>query len=405
MLSRRRFLQSSSLVSLSPLVPSMLCRAARAAAPEPDSRVLVVIQLDGGNDGLNTVVPYVDDAYAKARPKLSIKGNEVHKLSDSLGLHPRMKAAKELFDDGRLAIIQGVGYPNPDRSHFRSMRIWQTGSLNDGDHNGYGWLGRALDRREADFPLGESAAFFVGDEQPPLALWSRRVASTSLSEPEDMKLSPRVVDRQPPRTANASDGSPHSVREFVASQVFSAYASADKFQLRDAALTKSAATYPDNALGARLRLVSQLLANGSRARVFYATQDGYDTHASQQYAHGDLLGELSSALKAFLDDLKFNGLAERVVVLAFSEFGRRVAENSSGGTDHGVAGPVFLAGAPAIGGLLGDAPDLTNLDGGDVRATLDFRRVYATLLDNWLRVPACEVLGAKFEALSLLHRS
>ncbi len=313
-----------------------------------------------------------------------------------------MKGAKELFDDGRLAVVQGVGYPNPDRSHFRSMRIWHTGSLNDGELNGYGWLGQALDRRAADFPVGESAAIFVGDEQPPVALWSRRVASTSLSRLEDMKLAERAAERQSLHAGGASGESSSSVRQFVTRQVFSAYAAADQFQRQDAAATKSGADYPDTTLGGRLRLISQLLASGSRARVFYATHGGYDTHASQEYTHGELLGELSGALKAFLDDLESAGLADRVVVLAFSEFGRRVAENSSAGTDHGVAGPVFLAGAPVVGGLVGDAPNLTNLDGGDVRTTLDFRRVYATLLDNLLGVSAAEILGGKFDAIPLL---
>jgi uncharacterized protein (DUF1501 family) len=315
-----------------------------------------------------------------------------------------MKAAKELFDDGRLAVVQGVGYPNPDRSHFRSMRIWQTASLSDGDHNGYGWLGRALDRQAAAFPVGESAAIFVGDEQPPVALWSRRAASTSMSRLEDMKLSARVAAQRTFDPNGAAGGSSDSMRQFVTRQVFSAYAAADQFQTpRAATLTGWSANYPDNALGVRLRLIAQLLASGSCARVFYATHDGYDTHASQEYTHAALLAELSQALKAFLDDLKSMGLADRVVVLTFSEFGRRLAENSSAGTDHGVAAPVFLAGAPVVGGLTGAAPDLANLDNGDIRTTLDFRRVYATLLNNWLGVPSADVLGDKFADLHLLR--
>jgi uncharacterized protein (DUF1501 family) len=405
MLCRRRFiLQGASLISLSPLAPTIFCRAARAAAAEPDGRVLVVIQLDGGNDGLNTVVPFADDAYAKARPKLRVEVKDIHKLNGQLGLHPRMRAAKELFDDGRLAVVQGVGYPNPDRSHFRSMRIWQTASLKDGEHNGYGWLGRALDRAEPATASGEPVAIYVGDEQTPVSLWARRASAASLSRIEDMTLA--AGSDQPPLAETAAEGDDRSdaIRQFVTRQLCSAYAAADQFQRRtEGRGAQSSTKYPDSALSGRLRLIAQLLASGSRARVFYATQGGYDTHAAQQYAHADLLSELSGALKAFVDDLKQMGIADRVVVLTFSEFGRRVAENSSQGTDHGVAAPLFLAGAPVAGGLVGEAPDLTNLDSGDVRSTLDFRRVYATLLDDWLGISSTDVLGEQFERLPLIR--
>ena len=189
MLSRRQFmLHSSSLISLSPLVPTMLCQAAQAAAAEADGKVLVVIQLDGGNDGINTVVPYGDDGYAKARVKLRLETRELHKLNDQVGLHPQMRSAKSLFDDGRLAIVQGVGYPNPDNSHFRSMRIWQTASMDDDAHNSYGWLGQALDRSAAERDSGEASAIYVGEDQTPVALWGRRSAATALSRLDDLTL-------------------------------------------------------------------------------------------------------------------------------------------------------------------------------------------------------------------------
>jgi uncharacterized protein (DUF1501 family) len=402
MLSRRKFiLHSSSLVSLSPLVPTMLLRAAQAATPQADAKVLIVIQLDGGNDGLNTVVPYADDAYAKARVKLRLETRELHKLDDQVGLHPRMKSAKALFDDGRLAIVQGVGYPNPDKSHFRSMRIWQTASMDDAAHHAYGWLGQALDRSPAPQASGEAAAIYVGEEQTPVALWGRRSAATALSRLDDLTLT-----RAAGEPISATDGAaadPADVRRFVTRQVLSAYAAAEQFRRQELATKEThPSKYPDNALAGRLELISRLLKSGSRARVFYTSQSGYDTHASQLNTQANLLGELSSSLKAFLDDLKEAKLDDRVVVLAFSEFGRRVEENDSQGTDHGTAGPVLLAGPAVKPGLHGKTPSLTDLSGGDLKSSIDFREVYATVLDKWLDLRAPDSLSGYKERSLLL---
>ncbi|MEX2142420.1 MAG: DUF1501 domain-containing protein [Pirellulales bacterium] len=405
MLSRRQFIaRSGSLISMASCVPTMLCRAARAAAASRDAPVLVVIQLDGGNDGLNTVVPYADDAYVKARSKLHVPAKDVHKLSDSLGLHPRMRAAKELFDDGRLAIVQGVGYPNPDRSHFRSMRIWQTATFDDAAHNGYGWLGRSLDGDAARQNAAEAAAVYVGEEQAPVALWGRRSVTTALSQIDDLTLSRGT----PPRRTSTIDrvtsaSGDESLRQFVTRQVVSAYAAANQIERRQrTSSTTGGPSYPDTTLAARLRVVSQLLKSGSAARVFYAIQSGYDTHAAQVYTHGQLLAEFSQAIKAFLDDLQATELSERVIVLAFSEFGRRVQENDSLGTDHGAAGPVFLAGKRVTGGLIGPMPDLAKLDAGDLPMTTDFRQIYATLLDKWLGIDSQAILGGTYQPLPLL---
>ena len=248
MLSRRRFiLHSSSLISLSPLVPTMLCRAAQAAPLETDGKVLVVIQLDGGNDGLNTVVPYADDGYAKARVKLRLDTRELHKLDDHVGLHPRMKSAKALFDDGRLAIVQGVGYPNPDKSHFRSMRIWQTASMDDAAHNSYGWLGQALDRSATERDRGEAAAIFVGEEQTPVALWGRRSAATALSRLDDLTLARGAGQSMAAPPANQPIADSGSVQQFVTRQVLSAYAAAEQFRRQElSAKQNRPSKYPDN---------------------------------------------------------------------------------------------------------------------------------------------------------------
>jgi uncharacterized protein (DUF1501 family) len=396
MLTRRRFLQASSLISLSPVLPSILANTARAAAASPDAKVLVVIQLDGGNDGINTVVPYADDGYGRARDKLRLEIDKLHKLNDQVGLHPSMRGAKELFDDGRLCVVQGVGYPNPDRSHFRSMRIWQTARFDDERHDSYGWLGGALDEWALQHNSDAAAnAIYVGEQETPVALWARRSAATTLLTAEDLKL---TLGSRPAASPHDSQGEDSSLGQFVSKQVLSAYAAADEFQRQQSHNQATAGNdYPDTPLGSRLKLVSQLLKSGAQSRVFYTLQSGYDTHSAQLYTHARLLREFSDAIKAFLDDLKTAKLDDRVLVLAFSEFGRRVSENDSQGTDHGTAGPVFLAGKPVKGGLVGNSPDLTNLDGGDLKMQMDFRQVYAAILDDWLGVKSENVLGKSFQ--------
>jgi uncharacterized protein (DUF1501 family) len=400
MISRREFLHRTSLVSLSPVVPLAFSRLAMAAPTEPDSKILVVIQLDGGNDGINTVVPYGDDEYGRNRESLRLDAAKLHKLNDYVGLHPQMQAAKELFDDGRLTIVQGVGYPNPNRSHFESMRIWQTARFDEADHNSYGWLGRALDLPEMNGGTGASqpAAIYAGRDEVPVTLWGRRTEAMSLTSLSDMKL-PFAAGQIAPRAA-ASSTAPSDSSDldlFVTRQVLSAYSTADQFQhqLKSAA-SSSAVQYPATQLSANLQLISQLIKSGSHARVYYAVQSGYDTHAAQLYTHSQLLREFSSALKAFLDDLQNAQIEDRVVVLAFSEFGRRVKENASQGTDHGAAGPVFLAGRKTAGGLVGTTPNLTDLDGGDIKTITDLREIYAAILENWLGVDAAGVLDGAF---------
>jgi uncharacterized protein (DUF1501 family) len=414
MLSRRQFLERSSLVSLSPLVPCVFSRLAQAAPAEADAKILVVIQLDGGNDGLNTVVPFADDAYNRARETLRLTVGDLHKLNDRVALHPQMRAAKELFDDGRLTIVQGVGYPNPDRSHFRSMKIWQTARFDDQTHDEAGWLGRAMDEYTASQSVvatsREPSAIYVGAGDMPVALWGRRSLSAALDRADELALSGSVTQLSGFSAMRAlasedgeegsGDAQTASLSQFVERQMLTAYTTAARF--RSETRRVAAASYPNNQLADRLRLVSQLVQSDSAARVYYTTQNGYDTHAAQLYTHADLLREFSSAVKAFLDDMKATGLDERVLVLAFSEFGRRVEENDSHGTDHGTSGPVFLAGTPVRGGLVGQAPNLNDLAEGDIKMQYDFRQVYATLLNDWLGVNASSTLGGDFTPLTIL---
>ena len=408
MTSRREFLKvagGGTLVSFSPLLPSLFASTASASGASADEKVLVVIQLDGGNDGINTVVPYADDGYARARKLLLQKTSELHKLNDHVGLHRSMKAAFELFEDDRLAIVQGVGYPNPNRSHFSSMKIWQTASIDSADHGGYGWLGSALDYAAEDVERPNEAstaqnAIFVGGQETPVALWGRRSSAISLSRAEDLQLelsSMQSAVPSPITSRNLND-----IEQFVRKQSVTAQSAAKAFAQQNQR-SGSTASYPDSGLASQLKFVSQLLRGGNTARVFYTIQSGYDTHANQESSHSRLLGEFSEALKAFLNDLKAAKLDDRVVVLAFSEFGRRAAENDSAGTDHGSSGPLFLAGSPVRGGLIGDTPDMSDLVDGDLKSSIDFRQVYATLLSKWLDVPSKEILRHDFETLRLFN--
>jgi uncharacterized protein (DUF1501 family) len=401
MLTRRGLLKHSAMLSLAPTVPGFLSRTARAARPERDGRILVVVQLEGGNDGISTVVPFGDEDYARHRRALRIPADRVCKLTDGVGLHPAMRPAADMIQEGRLAIVQGVGYPNPSRSHFRSMAIWQTARPDDPGPTSQGWLGLALDGgaagERAGAPVGP-AAVFIGERELPRALRGRRTVTASFADPADLALAiPATAARSPERPAG------DDLSAFVHRTVTDAYTTAE--QLADPAgrTGGSAPRYPDCELGRHLELVTRSIKAGAPARVYYTIQSGYDTRAAQLPSQAQLLGDFARSVRAFLDDLAAAGLADGVLLLAFSEFGRRPAENGSMGTDHGTAGPVFLAGSKAKAGLIGETPRLGDLVDGDLRWSIDFRRVYATLIDRCLGVPAEAVLGRRFDPLSMLQ--
>jgi uncharacterized protein (DUF1501 family) len=275
------------------------------------------------------------------------------------------------------------------------MATWHTARLDPEEHKGPGWLGRGLDAAGAG-----ASALLVGAGPPPVAIRGRRSIASAIERPEDFSLAPGAD----PRKALASGEPADDLAAFVQRSMLDAYATADR--LTQVAGDKDDSRYPQSGLASRLRLIARLLKAGLDTRVYYTLQSGYDTHSAQLFTHGNLLFELSAALKAFLDDLAAAKLAERVVVLLFSEFGRTVSENGSAGTDHGTAGPVFLAGPGIRGGLVGTTPSLLDLDPqhGDLRRSLDFRQVYATVLEDWLGLPAVQTLGGSFERLPLFRQ-
>lgn len=388
MLTRRSFLKSSSLLALSSSVPLFVSRSVRGMMPEKDSRVLVVVELDGGNDALNTIVPFADENYAKLRPKLKLDPINLVKLSESIGLHPALRPLDKLLQDGRLAALPGVGYPNPDRSHFESMAIWHTAGFDADDRKGYGWLGRALDASAGNL-------FSVGGDVPP-ALRGRRSSAVAFNRIEEVLLS----DAGAAKRGIGPDGT-DDLLAFVKRQAVDAHVAADK--LTKLAGDKGGPSYPQSILADRLKLVARLLKADLGARVFYTQQSGYDTHSQQPFVHASLLGEFAGAVAAFFADLKDSKLADQVTLLSFSEFGRTIKENGSAGTDHGTAGAMFVAGPSVKGGVIGTMPSLTDLAGGEPKMTTDFRGVYAALLEDWLSLKS-EDLGKAIRPMALFGK-
>ena len=370
MLSRRELISKSALLALTPFAPGFLVRSLQAASSARGQRILVILQLDGGNDGLNTVVPILDEQNTRLRSTLQLDRSQLASINDELAFHPSMAAAADLLRDDRLAIIQNVGYPNPSRSHFRSMAIWQTARFDEKQHVNYGWVGRGLDsgRRSVG-----ADSILVGHEEIPLALRGRRSVASSMRPNETLELTSPFS----PATIAAADTSADELTSFVQRTVFDAYATAD--ELVKARVTPGR-SYPATQLGERMKRIAQLIKCGLGTRCYYAIQSGYDTHSSQLPAHSRLLLEFSTAVKTFLDDLCDAGLEDRVTLMAFSEFGRRIAENGSKGTDHGTAGPVFVAGSAVKAGVHGKTTGTGSRADGDLKVGIDFRSVYNGLL-------------------------
>jgi uncharacterized protein (DUF1501 family) len=408
--NRRAFLRASlaggSLVSLGITVPAFLSRTA-TAAPNSDKRgakdtILVVVQLTGGNDGLNTVIPYADQEYEKLRPSLRQPKTQIKKLNDHVGLHPSMQGLAGLLQEQALCVVQGVGYPNPDQSHFRSMDIWQAGST--AETLTEGWIGRALKQVPA------VGSFHLADknETAPLALTGAPARTPSISSLEDFQLRTAAsssADKKAQRTiieGAAQAGNGPGLLDFVKRTAVNTYDSSRRLQ-EIGKNYQPKADYPNSALANRLKLAAQLIDADLGARIFYVSIDGFDTHANQALAHANLLQELSGAMTAFYKDMAARGHKDRILMMTFSEFGRRARENGSKGTDHGSAAPMLLVGGKVKAGVVGAHPSLTKLEMGNLKHHTDFRQVYAAVLDGWLGVSSKEVLGSVFQPVEILR--
>ena len=397
MKNRRNFLKKSALIASSSLfVPRFMS----AEEYEPDinarDRKLVVVQLSGGNDGLNTVIPYRNDIYYQLRPCISIPANQVIQISDELGLNPFLQAVLSIYENSEMAILNNVGYPNPDRSHFRSMDIWHTAS----DSNEYlktGWLGRMLDNccpKDAGQHFGLEA-----NEILSLALKGKRMKGIAV---EDInRLYKTTKDPFLSNIATLHHNSGDTV-DYLYKTLNDTRKSVEYLKSK-ADLYKPKTEYPQNLLAQNMRGVAQLINAGADTKVYYVSISGFDTHALQLNTHNNLLKTVGDSLAAFVRDLKLGGKLNSTLILVFSEFGRRVKENGSKGTDHGTANNVFLLGGKLKKtGILNPGPDLIHLDNDDLIFTVDFRNIYATILDKWLKINSEKVLGRRFDTLDFV---
>jgi uncharacterized protein (DUF1501 family) len=442
--TRREFLRTTVLGSaLSWTVPAFLADTFAALQGEAadsstqivtgkDATILVVLQMAGGNDGLNTVVPYSNDFYHNARPKIGLSADKILKLNDDIAFHGAMGGFKNLYDSGNLAVVQGVGYPNPNRSHFRSTEIWQTASDSDKIEK-YGWLGRYFDNacNGADPAVGVvignqlPESFFAAQpkgicfDNPQNYRFMANNAATeeSYKKLNELEMSSPLPDGGPAMTSddNANSGSSIGMLpagmpmqggraiDFITRTALDAQQSSDEVR-NIAARVQNQATYPVSPLGNSLKLVAKLIGGGLPTRIYYVSQGGYDTHSNQLGTQNRLLQDLGDSMKSFVEDMKAQGNMQRVLVMTFSEFGRRVNENANGGTDHGAAGPMFIVGNKVKAGLLGRYPSLAPQDlfQGDIKYNVDFRSVYASVLESWLKTKSAPILGKQFDPLQIV---
>jgi uncharacterized protein (DUF1501 family) len=418
-IARRQFLKRGvGLVAAGLVVPTFLAETARVlertgrasvasaggrATAGSGRRILVVLQLAGGNDGINTLIPYGDSLYYQARPNLAIPREQVLALDGYVGLSPFLPRMKSRFDDGQVAIVQGVGYPNPNRSHFRAMDIWQTGVAERIEPTG--WLGRYL--QSCSCGTDKHLEGIVMGATVQKSFWTELTLVPAISDLAAFQYgSPRAnpaartYEVQALRSAlSQTRGRPEE--EFLRQSTQIALDDADALN-QVAQGYQTGAAYPQSYLGESMKTIAQIIAGDVGTQVFFATLGGFDTHAAQAAQQQRLLTDLDSSLEAFLQDMEHLGRLDDVMVMTFSEFGRRVIENASNGTDHGTAEPMFILGGGVRGGLHGTYPSLSDLDRADLKFTTDFRSIYGSVLNGWLGAPSDEILGGSYTGLSLV---
>jgi uncharacterized protein (DUF1501 family) len=389
-ITRKEFIGTSLLAGCSIFVPRLL-QGSGALLSSGTARKLVVVQLSGGNDGLNTIIPYRNDLYYSNRPNISYAANAVLPLNSELALNPVMKGMKNLYDNGDLCIINSVGYPEPDRSHFRSMDIWHTASRSN-EYLETGWIGRFLDVTCADCHNAHLA--LEADDMLSLAMKGNRVNGMAVKDPGRLYRASKDPFYEG-LTKMHNDLHHHQTVDYLYRTAIETSASVD-YLYQKSRIEKTAAVYPDNEFGKNLKLIAGLLCAESETQIYYISLSGFDTHARQKLVQERLLETFSNGLSAFASDLKKNNMFDNTLVMTFSEFGRRVKENGSGGTDHGAGNNVILmGGALKKTGVYNETPDLKNLLNGDVAFKVDFRNIYGTILQNWLQADATAILSIK----------
>ncbi len=396
MIKRKEFLQIGSLATASFMVPKFLKAFESPAMVPPGNKVVVVIQFSGGNDGLNTVIPVQDDIYYKSRPRLGITKEKALALTSEAGLNPALEAFKGLYDAGNLAILNSVGYPNPDRSHFRSMDIWHSAS-NSNEYLNSGWIGRYLD------------AQCKGCDKPTQALEIDDVLSLALKGESNNGLAfkdPRKLfntsNEKYFKEINADHQPGEATVDYLYKTMSGTLSSAD-YIFQQSKLHPSAAVYPGTALGRDLKTIASLILSDINTKVYYVSLGSFDTHVNQENQQKRLFTELNDAVKAFTADMQQQNRFDDVLMMTFSEFGRRVSQNASGGTDHGTANNMFfISGGLKEKGLLNSMPNLADLNQGDLKHTVDFKDVYATVLNKWLNADDGAIIGKKGNYLQFI---
>ena len=415
MTTRRTFISKSlGIAVLGGTIPSFL-RTAAFAQPLPalgtsvdPGNVLLVIQMGGGNDGLNTVVPYSDDAYHRARPSIGVAETSVIKIDGRIGLSPVMTGLDDLFKEGHVAIVQGVGYPNPNRSHFEATQIWETASPENPVSSG--WLGRYLDKTVSQRggtaldPSRIFSAVALGDTVP-TALIAQHVDVPAIGALNAFAYNAGKDGSSKTTAGTLYDGARPGQSPYLGlleNTARNALHGGDALRAKIADY-KPAVTYPKDAFSQQLQLAAQIVGSNVGTRIVFVSIGSFDTHAGQRAQQDRLLGYLSQGLRAFYTDLAAHGMQDRVLAMTFSEFGRRVQQNASNGTDHGTAMPLFIVGGKVKGGVYGEHPSLTDLDAnGDLKHAIDFRSAYATVLERWLGFDASGIIAGSYETVAFV---
>jgi len=397
-IKRKEFIQIGSLATASLLVPKFLKAFESKSMVLPGNKVVVILQLSGGNDGLNTVIPYRNDLYYKARPKLGIAKDKVLTLTDEVGLNPALKGLKELYDDGSLSVLNNVGYPNPDRSHFRSMDIWHTAS-NSNEYWTSGWMGRYLDSqcKGCDKP---TQAIEI-DDILSLALKGEEIKGIAVKDPRRLYGTANEKffrDIMKNHTDEAGD----QPADYLYKTMAETLSSAD-YIFKQSRMHPTNAVYPTTNLGNSLKTIASLIYSEINTKVYYVSLGSFDTHINQEGQQNRLFTEMNDAIKAFVKDLKEQHRFDDVLLFSFSEFGRRVEQNASNGTDHGTANNMFMiSGGLKQKGILNPMPDLSDLNEGDLKYNVDFKNVYATILNKWLKADDKSILMKQYEHLNFI---
>jgi len=398
LIRRKEFIQVGSLATASMLLPKFLKAFESGTMVPPGNKVTVVLQLSGGCDGLNQIIPVRNDLYYKARPRLGITRDKALSLTDEVGIHPALSGLKELYDDGSMAVLHNVGYPNPDRSHFRSMDIWHTGSQSS-EYWTTGWVGRYLDAQCMGCDKPTQAIEM--DDVLSLALKGDEIKGIAVKDPRRLYGTANEKYFKEINKNHANEPGEQPV-DYLYKTLAETMSSAD-YIFQKSKMHPSAADYPKTDLGNSMKTIASLIFSDINTKVYYVSLGSFDTHINQDGQQQRLFTELNDAIKAFTKDLKANNRFDDVLLFTFSEFGRRVAQNASNGTDHGTSNNMmFIGGGLKQKGLINEMPNLADLEEGDLKYKIDFKNVYATVLKNWLNADDIKILGKQYDYLKFV---